>query len=108
MQNNFHDSASNGPDCKPLLFSLGAVFITEGVKAAFTAKEIQNFLDHHTRGVWDETHGNDGSPSEAYENRESLERGHHILSGFDLHGKRVFLQTNGERTQTRVMLAEEY
>ncbi len=103
-----HDTPSDSSPQRPELFSAGSVTVSEQVRAELSPEEIQTLIQRHTHGDWNEDFYEDGDPPEAMENRYALSVGYHILSGYPVRGRQVFLYTTGDRGQTRIMFSDEY
>lgn len=96
----------NTPTTLPrALFPLGRAVATPGVLAL-----IQNqpaalfpFIDRHQSGDWGDVDAED-----AQSNADALKHGDRLLSAYAIHGTKIWIITEHDRSATTVLLPSEY
>lgn len=87
------------------LFLLGRIVATPGALNALVmaGQDPGEFLEHHQSGDWGNV-----SPEDAAENRRSVQHGWRILSAYQVGPQRVWIITEADRSNTCLLLPEEY
>ena len=88
------------------LFELGQVVITQDALEAFNqaGQEPSEFINRHVNGDWGELTGHDKQANE-----QAVVDGERILSAYTLKsGVKIRVITEGDRSATTVMRAEDY
>lgn len=95
--------ASNNRN-RPLL-SLGQVVATKGVHNHLVTHGIDPspYLQRHACGDW-----GDVPPEDAQANEEAVQHGHRILSSYQIHGERVWIITEADRSLSTFLFPQEY
>ncbi|HLY73740.1 MAG TPA: hypothetical protein VKU80_06435 [Planctomycetota bacterium] len=89
-----------------MLFELGRVVSTPGALAELeqSGQHPKEFLDRHVAGDWGEV-----SEEDRVENEVSLLNGYRLLSAYRTKmGERLWILTEADRSQTTILLPEEY
>lgn len=87
-------------------FALGRVIATRmALDALADAGETPtHLLTRHSHGDWGDLH-----PDDALANERALRKGMRVLSAYALAtGQHIWVITSGNRTVTRLMMADEY
>lgn len=89
-------------------FRLGIINITAGVyeymaNNGILQGDLQDLLARHVSGDW-----GDICKADALENDLSVQKGFRVLSAYHLHGKRIWIITEADRSSTTVLFPEEY
>lgn len=82
---------------------LGQVLATPAVLDIFPPAVIQSCLERHESGDW-----GDVSEDDRTANDQALFDGGRILSAYDIRGDKLWINTDGDRQATTVMLPREY
>ncbi len=87
------------------LFPLGRIVATpEALNALMMAGEDPGeLLERHQSGDW-----GDEPPTDAAENRRSVQHGWRILSAYQVGPHRIWIITEADRSSTCLLLPEEY
>ncbi len=85
-------------------FEPGQLGMTQGVAAALTQDEVMTALRRHLSGDWGDVDEHDWQ-----ENELSLREGFRLLSAYHTGaGVKFWIITEADRSQTTVLLPEEY
>lgn len=93
-------------------FELGRTAMSRGIEAILTADEslmAERFVDlgyliwRHSTGDW-----GDLDPEDKQANEDAVELGNRILSAYQFQGHKVWIITEADRSETTVLLPEEY
>jgi hypothetical protein len=85
-------------------FQPGPLSMTPGARDALTQEEIMTALRRHLSGDWGEVDEHDWQ-----ENELSLREGFRLLSAYHTQaGRKFWILTEADRSQTTVLLPEEY
>lgn len=86
------------------LFSRGILLITVGALRAIPEDNVKAALDRHIRGDWGDLDADD-----VLANNRALELGGRLFSAYkSATGKKFWVITEADRSQTTVLLPEDY
>ena len=85
-------------------FKLGQTVITPSARDALQPADVYQAIQRHAAGDW-----GDVGPADRAENELSLQEGFRILSAYrDRNGTKFWIITEANRSQTTVLLPEDY
>ena len=85
-------------------FALGQIVITPNALDHLDPADIGACLRRHACGDWGNL-----DPHDVTENERSLQAGFRLLSAYtDRHGTRFWIITEADRSQTTILLPEDY
>jgi len=87
------------------MFGVGQVLITRPALAFCERKEVDalDFLQRHVLGDWGDLCAQDKAA-----NRDAVKCGGRILSAYQVHGTKLYVITEADRSYTTIMLASDY
>lgn len=89
---------------KPVELPLGQVVATRGALAVIDLATIKNRLDRHSKGDWGDVPRRDTRANET-----AIVHGYRVISSYQSGaGVRFWIITEADRSQTTVLLPDEY
>ncbi len=88
-----------------MLFQLGQLVATPGALAAVGDDSLAfvPLIDRHLSGDW-----GDMPPEDKASNADALTHGNRLMSAYTLHGEKLWVITEADRSVTTILLPEEY
>ena len=88
----------------PPHFPLGSIYVTRQAAAQLSDRDVRQALARHSAGDWGDVHAGDRGL-----NDEALQTGERLLSVYvSPNGVRFWVITEADRSQTTVLLPDEY
>lgn len=98
------DGRERDPLVREVLFPLGQMVMTPGVRDGIPPSEMLQALRRHARGDW-----GDLDPEDKQSNDLALKNGSRLLSAYHSKaGEKFWIITEWDRSVTTVLLPEEY
>ena len=87
------------------MFELGRVVITRTAHAFCESKGVDalDFLQRHVLGDWGDLCSQDKDA-----NRNAVKLGGRILSAYHVHGEKLYVITEADRSYTTILMATDY